>query len=178
MGALQILMRSNPMRLVRSHSQCARQRAYTKLCTCHPMRISVAAARPHARIRSTLQTPLPVRPAPVPTLLLPLQPGLSFVQSLLFFEAAAHHWLAIPTIFMAIVPIVFLFCNSASPLVVSPRNLTWQAGVVAWLGRACVHRCFQPACCTTSMASCPNLCCCPSLQAAHIWEFVAFFGVW
>jgi len=47
-----------------------------------------------------------------------VQPGLTLVQSLLFFEAAAHHWLAISTIFMALVPIIYLFC-ALSPMIVS-----------------------------------------------------------
>lgn len=124
MGALQILMRSNPMCLVR-------------VTACVPRSSSV-----HGQLSYLLMPPPAAqahggRPgsqgdAPLPP---PLQPGLTTAQSLLFFEAAAHHWLAIPTIFMAIVPIVFLFCNSASPLVVSaeasnggqaPRALLWH----------------------------------------------------
>lgn len=105
---------------------------------------------------------------PQPTLL-HLQPGLTTVQSLLFFEAAAHHWLAVPTIFMAIVPVVFLFCNSASPLVVSAE--AWSGG----------ERCpCPPMLCglhTRSLECCSFLLP-PIVQAAHIWEFVAFFGVW
>ena len=37
------------------------------------------------------------------------KPGLTVAQSLLFFEAAAYHFLAIPTIFLAIVPFIFIF---------------------------------------------------------------------
>lgn len=82
--------------------------------------------------------------------LLHLQPGLTTVQSLLFFEAAAHHWLAVPTIFMAIVPVVFLFCNSASPLVVSAEAWDGRAEVpslsmLCWLHTHSLERCsFLP----------------------------------
>jgi hypothetical protein len=33
-------------------------------------------------------------------------PGLSFPQRLLFWESAAYNWLAIPTVFMAFLPVV------------------------------------------------------------------------
>lgn len=46
----------------------------------------------------------------------PPQPGLTVPQKLLFFEAAAHHYLAFSTIFMAVVPIVFLY-SEVSPMV-------------------------------------------------------------
>lgn len=42
-------------------------------------------------------------------------PGLTTVQSFLFFESAAHHMLAISTIFMVFVPIPFMF-TGFSPL--------------------------------------------------------------
>lgn len=42
--------------------------------------------------------------------------GLTNVQSLLFFEAAAHHYLAITTVFMAVVPIIYLF-TQVSPMI-------------------------------------------------------------
>jgi hypothetical protein len=49
----------------------------------------------------------------------PLQkPGLTLPQAFLFFEAAAQHFLCIPTIYMAVVPIIFLFTQYA-PLEVS-----------------------------------------------------------
>ena len=53
----------------------------------------------------------------------PLQAGLTTAQSLLYFEAAAHHYLAITTVFMAIVPIVYLF-SGISPMV--SVLLIWQ----------------------------------------------------
>jgi hypothetical protein len=40
----------------------------------------------------------------------PLQmPGLSLGQRLIFFEACAFYWLAIPTVILTIMPIVYLF---------------------------------------------------------------------
>jgi hypothetical protein len=40
----------------------------------------------------------------------PLQmPGLTIAQRLLFFEACAFYWLAIPTVIMMILPIVYIF---------------------------------------------------------------------
>ncbi|KAL4423966.1 hypothetical protein ABPG75_001267 [Micractinium tetrahymenae] len=57
-------------------------------------------------------------------------PGLTVPQSLLFFEAAAHHYLAFSTIFMALVPIVFLY-SEVSPMVCAHL---WEFAVVfgAW----------------------------------------------
>ncbi len=43
------------------------------------------------------------------------RPGLTIPQSLLFFEAAAHHLLAIPTCFMVMVPLVYTL-TEYSPL--------------------------------------------------------------
>ncbi|KAL4527944.1 hypothetical protein Ndes2526B_g07735 [Nannochloris sp. 'desiccata'] len=36
-------------------------------------------------------------------------PGLTFVQSVLFFEAAAYHFLALPTLLLCLVPFTFIF---------------------------------------------------------------------
>lgn len=44
------------------------------------------------------------------------EPGLNTVQSLLFFEALAHHYLAIATVLLALIPIPFLF-SGYSPVV-------------------------------------------------------------
>ena len=41
------------------------------------------------------------------------KPGLTVAQSLLFFEAAAYHFLAIPTIILTIVPFLFVFLELA-----------------------------------------------------------------
>ncbi len=35
-------------------------------------------------------------------------PGLTFPQRLLFFESAAHHWLALPTLLMSLLPLAYL----------------------------------------------------------------------
>lgn len=35
--------------------------------------------------------------------------GLTLVQSLLFWEAAAHHFVAIPTILLTVLPFIFMF---------------------------------------------------------------------
>jgi hypothetical protein len=43
-------------------------------------------------------------------------PGLSTLQSLLFFEALAHHWLAVCTVALALLPIPFLY-TGYSPVV-------------------------------------------------------------
>jgi hypothetical protein len=43
-------------------------------------------------------------------------PGLSAVQSLLFFETLAHHWLAVCTVALALLPIPFLY-TGYSPVV-------------------------------------------------------------
>jgi hypothetical protein len=37
------------------------------------------------------------------------RPGLTLVQSLLFWESAAHHFLALPTIMMSALPIIYVF---------------------------------------------------------------------
>ncbi|KAL4421860.1 hypothetical protein ABPG77_001342 [Micractinium sp. CCAP 211/92] len=57
-------------------------------------------------------------------------PGLTVPQKLLFFEAAAHHYLAFSTIFMAVVPIVFLY-SEVSPMVCAHL---WEFALVfgAW----------------------------------------------
>ncbi len=39
--------------------------------------------------------------------------GLTFVQSILFYEAAAYHFLAIPTVILCMVPFVFIFATIA-----------------------------------------------------------------
>ena len=52
--------------------------------------------------------------------------GLNLTQSLLFFEIGAHHYQGIGTMFLAVVPIVYIFTN-ASPL--SVRNL-WEFCIV------------------------------------------------
>jgi hypothetical protein len=58
---------------------------------------------------------------------LDLQAGLTNSQALLYFEAAAQHYLAITTIFMSTVPVVYLF-TQVSPLVSSLRKrLCWRA---------------------------------------------------
>ena len=62
----------------------------------------------HAHLNTRMLTPSthpparPAPPAPAPPCPWP-QRGLTVSQSLLFFEAAAHHMLALGTIFMAIV---------------------------------------------------------------------------
>lgn len=38
-----------------------------------------------------------------------VHPGLTLVQSLLFWEAAAHHFVAIPTILLTVLPVIFMF---------------------------------------------------------------------
>ena len=52
--------------------------------------------------------------------------GLNLIQSLLFYEIGAHHYQGIGTVFLAVVPIVYIFA-SASPL--SVRNL-WEFCIV------------------------------------------------
>jgi cellulose synthase (UDP-forming) len=37
------------------------------------------------------------------------RPGLTLVQSLLFWEAGAHHFLSLPTILMTVLPIIYMF---------------------------------------------------------------------
>jgi cellulose synthase (UDP-forming) len=37
------------------------------------------------------------------------KPGLTFVQSVLFFEAAAYHFLALPTVLLCMVPFTFIY---------------------------------------------------------------------
>ena len=114
MGALQILMKSNPLRMVRPLCPLCLLRLL-----CRPGRRAPRTAALPAPACLMCRAHMPRCAAPVRALPpLPLQPGLTTVQSLLFFEAAAHHWLAISTVFMAVVPIVYLF-SSMSPMVVS-----------------------------------------------------------
>lgn len=54
------------------------------------------------------------------------KPGLSMAAALTFFEAAAYHLLSIPTIFMSMVPLVYIFSN-VSPLVC---NQLWEFAAV------------------------------------------------
>jgi hypothetical protein len=44
------------------------------------------------------------------------RPGLTLVQSLLFWESAAHHFLALPTIMMSALPIIYMFTQVGSCL--------------------------------------------------------------
>lgn len=37
------------------------------------------------------------------------RPGLSFAQSLLFWEAAAHHFLAVTTMLLGFLPVIYVF---------------------------------------------------------------------
>jgi hypothetical protein len=37
------------------------------------------------------------------------RPGLTLVQSLLFWEAAVHHFLAIPTVLLGLLPVLYMF---------------------------------------------------------------------
>lgn len=37
------------------------------------------------------------------------RPGLTIVQSLLFWEAAVHHFLAIPTVLLSFLPVIYMF---------------------------------------------------------------------
>lgn len=103
------------------------------------------------------------------------------VQSLLFFEAAAHHWLSISTIFMAVVPIIYLFC-ALSPMIVSGCKQGRPAGGAGrWrdLRAARLEQggAQQDALVHASPQTTPELPL-PHLQSAHMYEFVAFFLPW
>lgn len=57
------------------------------------------------------------------------RPGLTFVQSLLFWEAAVHHYLAITTVMLSLLPIVYIFTGvgqSHEPLACVTARLKWH----------------------------------------------------
>jgi hypothetical protein len=56
------------------------------------------------------------------------QPGLTWQQRWLFFEAAAHHYLAIPTLMFSALPLVYLFLE-VGPVTV--RGAGWTPGCSA-----------------------------------------------
>lgn len=37
------------------------------------------------------------------------RPGLTLVQALLFWEAAVHHFLALPTVLLSLLPLIYMF---------------------------------------------------------------------
>ena len=96
------------------------------------------------------------------------------MQSLLFFEAAAHHWLAVGTVFMAIVPVVYCF-TQVSPMVwcaaagAGRAHPQGSSGAANKLKRAQERR--------DELLKPPRLP--PSLScSAHLWEFAIVFGSW
>ena len=142
MGALQILMRDNPLRLVSAWAGwtwgwCVRT-AGAETEAGQDCRQVGACTAPHKlpqsskdflHCQSLAPRVLPAHYLPQTARLEPgshaiawrrtTQVGLTTTQSLLYFEAAAHHYLALTTVFMAVVPVIYLF-TQISPLV------SWQ----------------------------------------------------
>ena len=64
-------------------------------------------------------------------------PGLTWVQGLLFWEAAAYHFLAIITIVLALVPVVYVF-SGVAPLI-APRMWEFSAAFCTCDTRRAAH---------------------------------------
>eukprot|EP00775_Hariotina_reticulata_P010775 gene10775-10931_t len=70
-------------------------------------------------------------------------PGLSTIQSLLFFEALAHHWLAVSTVLLALLPIPYLFTGYSPVVAPAMWEFTLVFGIFYSLNRLmlwCAHR--------------------------------------
>lgn len=165
MGALQILMKDNSLRLVRA---CVALLRWPKGPT--PAKQWTSRRRLPCAQRAPRHDPRPR----------PLQNGLTTAQALLFFEAAAHHWLAVRllclaaarasaaaaahlrsrcprqpatpllpclqvgTVFMAVVPIVYLF-TQVSPMVSERKGGGRAAGLPGSSTRVAASTTAAPA---------------------------------
>jgi cellulose synthase/poly-beta-1,6-N-acetylglucosamine synthase-like glycosyltransferase len=97
------------------------------------------------------------------------QPGLTLAQRWLFFEAAAYHYLAIPTVMFSLLPLAYLVLDVA-PVAVSPRQATHLSCIRTGTAqrRACLSSLVAPRCMPIQAPV-------PLLQVRHMWEFVAAF---
>lgn len=81
------------------------------------------------------------------------RPGLTFVQSLLFWESAAHHFLALPTILMSLLPIIYMFtevcCTALGRAQSQPQRPPHKAHGLARCATASAIQCgLDQRCCS------------------------------